>query len=249
MSLSAPVPGIFWVSSGVLPAYKDALPYNNYVKWYENVHIPDWMGAKAGAITTAWRYQSADARRPTPFLVTYKYPDVAALAAPEFLNVTLTDPALPGGGPVNKVAQFIAMAGPHVETWKSGSTGDERGPILVTEAIEPSFKTNPVNYTDFFEDWYHDTYIGEVSRLPGWRRTSRFNNTMAGGPRLLALHEFDESAFDANATKIPGLLGISADTKYVQGTAKSIEMALWRLVRVYGDGTVPWGEPWEDKIV
>jgi len=117
-------PGIFWANSGVTAAYKDVLPYSTFVKWYETVHIPDWMGAKQGAITAAWRYQSLDPDAVLPFLVTYKYPEISAMNAPEFRNVTLNSPLLPEGGPFTKFVQLTAMSGPHVETWKAGSAGD-----------------------------------------------------------------------------------------------------------------------------
>jgi hypothetical protein len=118
------VPGIFLANSGVLPAYKDVLPYANYVKWYEDVHIPDWMGAKTDAITSAWRYQSLDPTSALPFLVAYKYPDIGAMSAPEFRAVTLSHPSLPEGGPVSKFITITATSGPHNETWRAGSTGD-----------------------------------------------------------------------------------------------------------------------------
>jgi hypothetical protein len=124
MALSAANPGIFFVNSGPMAQYKDVLPYSTYVKWYETVHIPDWMGAKAGAITSAWRYQCLDPDRPDPFLVTYKYLNISDMSAPEFRTVTLNNPLLPEGGPVNKFAHFAAISGPHIETWRSGSTGD-----------------------------------------------------------------------------------------------------------------------------
>ncbi len=119
MALSLSGPGIFWVNSGVTTP--DLLPYNDFVRWYENVHIPDWMGAKNGTISAAWRYQCLDTNRTTPFLVVYKYNDVADLNAPEFRNVPLTHPSLPGGGPITKFTEFRGMAGPYIETWKSSN--------------------------------------------------------------------------------------------------------------------------------
>ncbi|KAK3370576.1 hypothetical protein B0H63DRAFT_514649 [Podospora didyma] len=243
MSLSLSGPGIFWANSGVLTAYKEVLPYSTFVNWYENVHIPDWMGAKTGAITSAWRYQSLDPNRATPFLALYKYPDISATNAPEFGRVTLNHPSLPEGGPVIKFIEITVKSGPHIETWKRNSTGDERGPILVTETIDPAKIS-----ADQFNSWYRQTYIKEISQLKGWRRTSRFDNGMAQ-PKWLALHEFDQSGFDANTTKISGLLGKSKETKDIEKSAKKIELALWSLVRVYGDGKASWGRPGEDKIL
>jgi hypothetical protein len=119
---TAATPGIFWVSSGLRDQYKDVFPYSSYVKWYETYHIPDWMGAKPGAITSGFRYQALDPNLTTPFLVNYKYPDIADLNAPEFGKVALTHPSLPEGG-VLEIAQFLAMSGPHIETWRNESTG------------------------------------------------------------------------------------------------------------------------------
>ncbi|KAK1749327.1 hypothetical protein QBC47DRAFT_426809 [Echria macrotheca] len=238
-------PGIFLANSGVLPQYASVLPYDKYVKWYEGVHIPDWMGAKPGAITTAWRYQSADPASARPFLVGYKYPDVAATSAPEFVNVTLSDPSLPEGGPVTKFIDITASWGPHIETWRSGSTGDDRGPLLVTEEIDLGGNMT----IDEFHAWYRESYIYQLSMLDGWRRTSRFDTTGSGNPRWLTLHEFEERAFAANTTKITTLLGDPEKYQAVTKSAKRIELGLWRLVRVYGDGTVPWGLPGDDNIL
>ncbi|KAK0611345.1 hypothetical protein B0T14DRAFT_500469 [Immersiella caudata] len=236
------VPGIFLANSGVLPAHKDVLPYANYVKWYEDVHIPDWMGAKTDAITSAWRYQSLDPTNSLPFLVAYKYPDIGAMSAPEFRAVTLSHPSLPGGGPVSKFITITVTSGPHNETWRAGSTGDDRGPLLVTETIELASSSA----TTAFHNWYTSTYITELSLIDGWRRTSRFS---VGGTKWLALHEFEERAFEAGTTKIPGLLGKSEATKNIEKSAKKVDLALWKLVRVFGDKNAAWGLPGTDGIL
>ncbi|KAK5653681.1 hypothetical protein OQA88_8711 [Cercophora sp. LCS_1] len=238
MALAA-TPGIFLANSGVLPASKDILPYPAYVKWYEDVHIPDWMGAKEGAITTAWRYQAVDEAQPWPFLVAYKYPDIAAMNAPEFRAVTLNHPSLPGGGPVSKFINIQISSGPHLETYRAGSAGDKRGPLLVTESIEPANMT-----TDEFHLWYRETYIYEIAKIDGWRRTSRFDTR--GQPRWLTLHEFEERSYADGKTKITELLGESAEIKEVGKKAKRLDMALWRLVRTFGDENAAWGLPGTD---
>lgn len=263
MALAA-IPGIFVANSGVLPEWLPELPYSGFVKWYENAHIPDWMGAKPGAISAAWRYESLDPNRELPFLVLYKYPDVAAQSAPEFTRVTLNHPSLPEGGPITKFTKFEVLAGSHVETWRSGSTGDSRsmhwcgsigkcqlltrrntgrGPLLVTETIQPA-----ANTTKAFTDWYQSTYITELSLMDGWRRTSRFD---VGGGNWFALHEFEQRAFDTKKVKkIEGLLGKRSDeTKEVERTATSVKLAIWELVRVYGDERDSWGLPGTDSIL
>ncbi|KAK4222762.1 hypothetical protein QBC38DRAFT_503724 [Podospora fimiseda] len=244
MALTIPTPGIFWANSGVLPSQKPILPYETYVKWYEEVHIPDWMAAKPGAITAAWRYQSLDPDRTLPFLVTYKYPDFTDLNAPEFSRVSLSHPLLPEGKPVNQLAQFEVLSGSHLETWRAVTTGDERGPLLVTETIDPgTISTAQIN------TWYQETYINEIVKIEGWRRTSRFDGGSTRQPKWFALHEFEDGGFFGNnSTKISGLLGGSVGPKDGERLIKKADLALWKLVRVYGNSSDGWGNG-EDEII
>lgn len=59
-------------------------------------------------------------------------------------------------------------------------------------------------------------------------------------PRWLALHEFDEGAFEGG-TKISGLLGQSKETKDIEHGATQIDIALFTLAREYGNKTISWG--------
>ena len=128
---------------------------------------------------------------------------------------------------------------------------EERGPLLISEAINPA-----ENLTDkSFHDWYHQIYIKEVAQTKGWRRTTRFQNTMArngtggGSGRWLALHEFEDGAFESSGKGIASLLGQSKETKQVQDTAKGIDIAPFKLARQYGNTTVPWGDIGGEKII
>lgn len=84
--------------------------------------------------------------------------------------------------------------------------------------------------------------------MDGWRRTSRFD---VGGGKWFALHEFEKRAFDTKVTKtLEGLLGKRSDeTKEVERTATSVKLAIWELVRVYGDERDSWGPPGTDSIL
>jgi len=112
-------PGIFWANSRVTTP--NLLSYHDYGTWYENVHIPDWMGAKSGAIPAAWRYQAEDTTRALPFLVVYRYNDVAYLNSPEFRTVPMTHPSLPGGGSITQFVEMQVMSGPNIDSWKSST--------------------------------------------------------------------------------------------------------------------------------
>jgi hypothetical protein len=112
-------------------------------------------------------------------------------------------------------------------------TDVQRGPLLVSESIEPSIST------DKFHDWYRNVYINEVSHLKGWRRTSRFENTMTGGQgRWFALHEFDEGSLTKSLKG--ALLGTSQETLAVQKASTKIDMARFKLARTYGNATNTW---------
>ena len=107
---------------------------------------------------------------------------------------------------------------------------------MVSEAIDPANMT-----TDQFNEWYRTTYITELSKIWGWRRTSRFQAGVPPGgpegpkpatPSWLAIHEFEDFAFEPNVTKVTALLGDSAETKAISKSAKRLDMAIWNLTRV-----------------
>ena len=102
----------------------------------------------------------------------------------------------------------------------------------MSESIDPGPNTEQ------FHDWYRKQYITDISRLKGWRRTSRFRNTMGGKQKWLALHEFDE---DSLRDPLKGsLLGSSQETLAMQKTFPFIDTARFRLARVFGNATSSW---------
>ncbi|KAM7214726.1 hypothetical protein V8F06_009891 [Rhypophila decipiens] len=234
-------PGIFWVNSRV--ATPNVLPYADYVKWYENVHTPDWINAKPGAIDAGFRYQAVDPTHPWPFLVVYRYNDIADFNDPVYMNVSISHPSLPEGGPITKFVEFQAVVGPTIDSWKSPTATEDRGPVLVSESITQDREISD----EKFNKWYRTTYINDISVMKGWRRTSRFNNTMrAGGanakaqPKWLALHEFDEGAFDGY-TDVVTLLMASDGARSMSVGAEQLGVTLFRLARQYGNKTISWG--------
>ncbi len=126
----------------------------------------------------------------------------------------------------------------------------DRGPLLISESIDPA-----ENVTDqAFNAWYRQTYIKEVSQLKGWRRTSRFENTMRGNgargeePRWLALHEFEDGAFEGTG-EIVSLLGQSEETRAMEKNAKQRKIMPFKLAREYGNRAIFWGDVEEEIVV
>lgn len=189
-------PGILWINSKVTDP--DTLPVDKFTRWYEDVHIPDIIAARPGGIISSWRYQCADAGRAAPFLAVYKCPNMGFIQSTEFKSIPMTHPTLPDNGPIHRYADFDARFLKHVETWSSPDATDGRTATLVSEAIEPASDIG----ADAFNEWFRTEHIKEVSALPGWRRTSRFElvfkkenkddpNSAAKITRnYLALHEF-----------------------------------------------------------
>jgi hypothetical protein len=201
-------PGILWINSRITDP---AMTPEAFTRWYEQIHIPDIIAAKPGGVVASWRYQALNPRS-APYLAVYKVPDMGFLQSAEFKAIPMVHPSLPGGGPIHRFAEFDARFLRLVESWSDGSTTGAcsncsvhastdanppaRSPVLVSEAIEPA------NDAEFHE-WYRG-HVTTVSRLPGWRRTSRFelvfkkenkddpNRGKAMTPRWLALHEFDD---------------------------------------------------------
>ncbi len=99
--------------------------------------------------------------------------------------------------------------------------------------------------------YYRQAYLGEVSKMPGWRRTSRFealfgkNSKEDGGgggapsqptkPQWLALHEFDGESF--NNIDLAFLHGKLEATR---GLATIVDISLFKLIRGFGDYSASW---------
>ncbi|CAM1509559.1 Fc.00g032980.m01.CDS01 [Cosmosporella sp. VM-42] len=232
-------PGILWINSKVTdPAH---LPVEAFNRWYEEVHIPDIIGAKPGGVLASWRYKCGDSDRPAPFLAVYKVPDMGFLQSKEFKSIPMVHPTLPGHGPIHRFADFDARFLAHVETWKSDKALDERTSMLISEAIEPV-----EGMTDNFNDWYRSNYITAISKFPGWRRTSRFrlvfkkeNKDDSGGtekttPTLLTLHEFQADSMLATQ-KIASMLQELEGVKKVGLNPQMVDIAPFELFWGFGD--------------
>lgn len=91
------------------------------------------------------------------------------------------------------------------------------------------------------EAWYRDEHNEQMSKEPGWWRTSRFslvhqNSTgkeQAEELSFLAIHEFVEG--HQLGTQVKALEPISDWTKKVMGEATAIDAAIYHKKRGFGD--------------
>ncbi|CAK7225399.1 hypothetical protein SBRCBS47491_005876 [Sporothrix bragantina] len=238
-------PGVFWISSNTND--ETIFAYDDFVRWYEDVHISDMINADPEhPLPVARRYQALS---PTerPFLVVYRMTDLAIVAGEAFRKVPLHHETLPGGGPIAQYAHFRGRFAGFVKAW--GSPGKE-GTLLISEV------------TEAMDELRYEEYMASVQSLPGWLRSSQYTIIMendigrdkpppsgpptAGVPpaqtRWLTLHEFDGTqtvdslAMDrvaARSTTVPlGSAGINAENQ------SKVEVQTYRLVRTYGNGAL-----------
>lgn len=248
-------PGILWINSKVTDP--DTLPVDKFTRWYEDVHIPDIIAARPGGIISSWRYQCADAGRAAPFLAVYKCPNMGFIQSTEFKSIPMTHPTLPDNGPIHRYADFDARFLKHVETWSSPDATDGRTATLVSEAIEPASDIG----ADAFNEWFRTEHIKEVSALPGWRRTSRFelvfkkenkddpNSAAKITPNYLALHEFASN----DVVPTSGVIGAfppqpSAASKAVLDGARKVDVAAFSILRGFGDVGTRWVDTEEKRV-
>ncbi|CAK7215426.1 hypothetical protein SCUCBS95973_002468 [Sporothrix curviconia] len=248
--------GILWINSKVTDPL--SLPVDEFTRWYEDVHIPDIIAARDGGIISSWRYQCTDAGRAAPYLAVYKCPNMGFIQSTEFKSIPMTHHSLPGNGPIHRFADFDARFLKHVETWSSPDAADGRTATLVSEAIEPAADLG----ADAFNEWFRSEHIQEVAKLPGWRRTSRFemvfkkqnkdDPTSAAiiTPHFLALHEFADGADFIPAA---GALALfppqpSAKSKAVLDGARKVDVAAFSFLRGFGDVGTRWVDTEEKRV-
>ncbi|KAK4173776.1 hypothetical protein QBC36DRAFT_313571 [Triangularia setosa] len=158
-----------------------------------------------------------------PFLVTYKFPNIADLSAPESRNDTLYGQLLPGGGPVKEYVDFMVVSEPYFESGERS----KRAAANETKILNPA----PNAKLTTFHTWYRDVYLKDLLWLKGWRRTSRFDisNGPGGQSRWLALHEFDKR--NIPVTNTSGLLGQTQSERVfeVDNIARQATRGLWGL--------------------
>lgn len=90
------------------------------------------------------------------------------------------------------------------------------------------------------DKWYRDEHNAQMSKEPGYLRTSRYrllNQTSNGGSEtqelsFLAVHGFDEG--NVLGTEIKPLDPMTEWTKKVMGQAVGIDAGIYGLVRVFG---------------
>jgi hypothetical protein len=185
-----------WVNSVPRPP----LTEDAFNKWYEEVHIPDIINAKPGleGCVAAWRYKCQDDSRARPYLALYSIPNMAFVQSPQFGRVSQYHELLPEGGPSQKFVDFDTRFYKRVQVLqKPGQDRREIGRVIKSTAIHPG-----CGMDEEFDRWYREEHLQQVSQMPGWKKSARFeliykvqsndDPIKENAPKCLAIHEFEE---------------------------------------------------------
>jgi hypothetical protein len=189
-------PGIIWVNSVPKPPLTEDI----FNEWYEKAHIPDIIKAKSGpqSCVAAWRFKCQDVSRPRPYLALYSVPDMAFIQSPEFVRLSQYHDSLPEGGPSQKFIDFDTRFYQRVQVLeKPREEKRGLGKVIKCTAIQPG-----LGMEDEFNRWYREEHLEQVSHMPGWRKSTRFDlifkvqshddSNREEAPKYLAIHEFEE---------------------------------------------------------
>jgi hypothetical protein len=220
-------PGIIWVNS--VP--KPSLPEDTFNKWYQTVHIPDIIGAESGTggCVAAWRFKCRDPSRPRPYLALYSVPNMGFVQSAGFSKVSQYSEMLPEGGPSQKFVDFDTRFYQRVQVFESRGK-DETNDVTAKRGIGKVVKSTaiqPANGTEEeFDQWYREEHLEQVSRMPGWRKSTRFelifkvqskdDETKEEAPKYLAIHEFEDGT---EVKRMPR-------EEWTEWTAKMVESAV-----------------------
>ncbi|KAH7138556.1 hypothetical protein B0J11DRAFT_424236 [Dendryphion nanum] len=189
-------PGIMWVNS--VP--KAPLAHSAFNEWYQAVHIPDIVSAKppnSSGCVAAWRYKCQDGSRRRPYLALYSIPDMSFVQSAAFSTISQNHEMLPEGGPSQRYVDFDTRFYRQVQIYEKHKGSNGLGKVIKSTAIQPA-----IGMEEDFDRWYRGEHLEQVSRMVGWRKSSRYelifkvqsktDPSWEEAPKYLAIHEFDE---------------------------------------------------------
>ena len=158
-----------------------------YHEWYNTEHGP--LRLQLDFVLNGYRYQCTDQKSKPIFLAIYDLSRIAGLQEPRYVALRKNRSARER----NVLQTQIDWINRRVyRKISSRGTCDEPAPVVMTVALVVRDELVPEVHR-----WYEQEHIDDLARIPGWRRTRRFQLTEADGMRdgyseLLAVHEFDE---------------------------------------------------------
>ncbi|KAF2736365.1 hypothetical protein EJ04DRAFT_551415 [Polyplosphaeria fusca] len=246
-----------WTGPGLLQTFITISPTSELrietlEKWLDDVYIPALIGT--GAVQSAWRFKAVDPGYGKQHMVLYKIPDLAQVQAGKLQQAPRASELFPKGGTVDdyvlgesKIFSFVELYPPDTREQKEGRrlvstvrpsdklTLADAGSTIIMAAMEPS----PGGEKDL-DAWYRDEHNEQMSKEPGYLRTTRFSLVFqhrTDGKAMetvsfLALHEFGEG--HKVGSKVEPLDPMTDWTKRCMTNAKAIDAAVYRKVKSFG---------------
>ncbi|KAI9679907.1 MAG: hypothetical protein M1817_004922 [Caeruleum heppii] len=193
-------------------------------KWYDMEHIPDII--RTSGFKSDFRYEaispgSVDGRS---YLNICIVDDLVFFDSDEFKAIPIKSELFAEDKSIFDLVDFDLRYAERVDVKTASDPQTGRGRGLLIESIGPAGGT-----TADIESWFEGRHLDSVQRVPGYRRTTRYNitfSTRQDCPSCLALHEFDSADAD---------LAEAVRQNDRGGSAIRLESAFFRLVNSQGE--------------
>ncbi|KAF9696405.1 hypothetical protein EKO04_005669 [Ascochyta lentis] len=204
--------GVLWVSSKIVEPAK--LSVEQLDDWYENEHALEVL--RLPGIPSGTRYVATNPTNPSPFLITYEFPDLSYTSSPSFQAVATQTP---DQQLVNRIyahasfdIRFYSEFAIPAHSPSSAPPVPTSAPLLASIAIAPlSGKEGAA------EVWVAGKFALGLKHLTGFVRARRFEFlngvlrernvvSVPGAPKWLALVEFEDGATEVSG-ELDGVLG------------------------------------------
>ncbi|KAH8893088.1 hypothetical protein GQ53DRAFT_805884 [Thozetella sp. PMI_491] len=201
-ALGAAVPGLMMVTAKISNPVLTPAVFNN---WYSNIHVRDMVNNKFASL--ALRYTNYSIGQTVPiestislashYLALYNVPDIHFLQVPGAMDhLPLAHESLPDKTrPVTTWSDWVFTYWLPLQTFEGTSNATAQPTYILVEKIEPAQGKD-----DDLDKWYRTEYLDKLSKLPGYRRTTRWKSSDGSKPRFLALHETDSVNTDSFAS-------------------------------------------------
>lgn len=229
-----PTPELLYVGSAIK---EPVLTEDAFVKWYDEVHIPDVL---ASGPPFALRYKNTNPSAAFPHLVLYTVVP-GYLESDTFKNAKMSHDTLPGGRSHFELINFDARVYEKIQTFEGQIPKEGRAAkCLIAVAMEPA---EGEEADKDFDAWYRLQHLDMLGTVTGYRRSTRYKlkfspNPEAAGkklPRYLALHEYDRTDIPQEQIK----LAVGTEwSKKVIGGAKAFVRDVYVLQHEAGDPEV-----------
>ncbi|EAT92624.1 hypothetical protein HBH56_055810 [Parastagonospora nodorum] len=205
--------------------------------------LEDWFGREyapaliaSGVVKKAWLYQAANADYDKQHLIVYNVPELAQVQAGKIQEVPRTSNSGLFEGTVDDYIEIETRIYSFVQLYEKSAHGEEAAPVMMLAMVQPA----QGGEADL-DAWYKDEHNEQMSKEPGYWRTSRFSllhQHSTGSQQneklsFLAVHEFGEE--NALGTEVKPLDPMTDWTKKVMASAKGIDAAIYHKQRGFGD--------------